>query len=73
LGGIKHNDNCLLASSHKKVGGKERLSRSKIKPIAQRIVHLMLWQTGAAQEYFRSLEENGNLSDNNDDDESDNE
>ncbi len=33
----------------------------------------MLWQTGAAQEYFRSLEENGNLSDNNDDDESDNE
>jgi hypothetical protein len=33
----------------------------------------MLWRTGAAQEYFRSLEQDDNLGDNSDDDESDDE
>jgi hypothetical protein len=31
----------------------------------------MLWLTGAAQEYFHSLQEDGDLSDNNDDESND--
>ena len=45
----------------RKGGGK--VNRSKIVPIAQWILRLMLWQTGEAQKYFQSLEESGNLSD----------
>lgn len=45
----------------RKGGGK--VNRSKIVPIAQWILRLMLWRTGEAQKYFQSLEESGNLSD----------
>jgi hypothetical protein len=51
----------------RKGGGKDAINRSKILPIARWILHLMLWRTGAAQSYFRSLEINGNLCDNNED------
>ncbi len=53
----------------KKGGGKGNINKSKIKPIAQWILRLMLWQTGVAQEYFKGLEADGNTSDS--DDESD--
>ena len=53
----------------KKGGGKGNINKSKIMPIAQWILRLMLWRTGAAQEYFKGLEADGNTSDN--DDESD--
>ena len=37
-------------------GGKNQVDSSKIKPIARWILRLMLWKTGAAQDFFRSLE-----------------
>jgi hypothetical protein len=46
--------------------GKGNINKSKIKPIAQWIFCLMLWQTGVAQEYFKVLEDIINTSDNDD-------
>ncbi len=46
----------------RKGGGKNEKQRSKVQPIAQWILRLILWRTGEAQQFFRSLEEGGNLS-----------
>lgn len=46
-----------------KGGGKHVVSRSKILPIARWILRLMLWRTGEAQQFFRNLEENESLLD----------
>jgi hypothetical protein len=42
---------------HRTCKGGGKVNRSKILPIAQWILRLMLWQTGVAQKFFTSLEE----------------
>jgi hypothetical protein len=57
-------------------GGKNAVDRSKIKPIIARwIMRLMLWRTGAAREFFQSLEapdESGSESESESESDSDN-
>lgn len=57
----------------RKGGGKNEKQQNKIKPIANWLLRLMLWRTGVAQSFFRSLEENDISSDDDhyDSDESD--
>lgn len=57
----------------RKGGGKNITQRSKILPIARWLLRLMLWRTGEAQRFFRSMEEDDNNSDSHDDSDSDNE
>ena len=47
----------------RKGGGKYISQRSQILPIARWILRVMLWRTGEAQRYFRSLDEELDLSD----------
>jgi hypothetical protein len=52
--------NAMITSfwHHRTRKGGGKLKRSKILPIAQWILRLMLWRTGEAKKYFQSLEEN---------------
>jgi len=52
--------NSLVTSywHHRTRKGGGRLNRSKILPIAQWILRLMLWRTGEAQKFFKSCEDN---------------
>lgn len=56
--------NAMIASfwHHRtqKGGGRRHQLRSKIIPVARWIMRLILWRTGEAQRYFRSLEEDTN-------------
>ena len=49
-----------------KGGGKNDKQQSKIKPIANWILRLMLWRTEVAQSYFRNLEDNSPSSEDDD-------
>jgi hypothetical protein len=50
--------NAMITSfwHHRTRKGGGKLNRSKIVPIAQWILRLMLWKTGVAQRYFSSLD-----------------
>jgi len=56
----------------RKGGGKHATQRSKILPIARWILRVMLWRTGEAQRFFRSLElDDSSLEGSSDDSDSD--
>jgi hypothetical protein len=47
----------------RKGGGKSVSQRSKILPIARWLLRLMMWRTGEAQRFFKSLEQSNSDSD----------